>query len=220
MTTPPVTIDPTDTAIIAAVPCYPVPPSGLSPAIDALRSAREGHGILIGHDGVMLIVRRAWLELDQFISPALPVHLPYGSAGPDRCSLRCGLVPGHILEAVNDHFERSAPNEAAAFVTWDENNRTFDLILPDIVEATPSRLVYRPPVLKIGEHLIADIHSHGAGRAFFSSTDDIDDAHSTKIAIVLGGHGTDKHTAAIRLCASGTYIPMPYLPFEKPANVD
>ncbi|KAJ8134833.1 hypothetical protein OY671_011954, partial [Metschnikowia pulcherrima] len=53
-------------------------------------------------------------------------------------------------------------------------------------EATPSRLVYRTPVLPPDWHIVCDIHSHGTGPAFFSTTDDADDAHATKISLVFG----------------------------------
>ncbi len=59
--------DPTAAAVLSAVPCYPVPPRGRSPALDALRAARAGHGLAIGNDGVMLILRRAWLALDTVV---------------------------------------------------------------------------------------------------------------------------------------------------------
>lgn len=69
------TDDPTDAAVLAAVPCYPVPPSGRSPAIDALRTARGGHGIAIGCDNVMLILRRPWLALDVPITASIAAYL-------------------------------------------------------------------------------------------------------------------------------------------------
>src|SRR5690606_22237769 len=56
--------DPTAAALLAVVPCHPVPVSGTSPALDALRAARAGHGLAVGHDGVMLILRRPWLAVD------------------------------------------------------------------------------------------------------------------------------------------------------------
>ena len=56
--------DATAAAVLDAMPCYPVPPFGRSPVIEALRASRIGHGLAIGHDGVMLILRRPWLALD------------------------------------------------------------------------------------------------------------------------------------------------------------
>jgi hypothetical protein len=74
----------TAAAVLAAVPCYPVPPAGGSPAIDALRAARAGHGLAVGRDGVMLILRRPWLALDVPITPPIEAHIPYGSIGPSQ----------------------------------------------------------------------------------------------------------------------------------------
>ncbi|WP_443021517.1 DUF2016 domain-containing protein [Sphingobium sp. AntQ-1] len=68
--------DPTAAAVLSAVPCYPVPPRGRSPALDALRAARTGHGLAIGNDGVMLILRRAWLALDVSLTPPISAYLP------------------------------------------------------------------------------------------------------------------------------------------------
>lgn len=206
--------DPTAAAVLAAIPCHPVPPVGGSPAINALRDARAGHGLVIGHDGVMLILRRPWLALDLPVTPPIPVHLPYGSVGPMKAELRCGLIPQAHFAAITDHFRAALPDEAAAFILWHEEIRTFAVDFPVIDEASPSRLVYRTPVPALGWHLVCDVHSHGRARAFFSATDDADDAHATKIAIVLGqfDHPAGPKIAA-RLCAAGMFLALPRSPF-------
>jgi len=209
------TDDPTAAAILGAVPCYPVPPIGNSPAIDALRAAKVGHGFIIGQDGVMLILRRPWLELDVPVSSPIDAHLPYGSIGHGKANLRCGLIPSDLLRQVLEHFEAALPNEAAAFVIWDEATGTFALDFPAIDEATPSRLVYRTPTLPAGWHIICDIHSHGRSGAFFSPTDDADDAHATKISMVFGRiDDPGGPVVASRLCAGGMFLPMPRSPFS------
>jgi PRTRC genetic system protein A len=206
--------DPTAAAVLAAVPCYPVPPSGRSPAIDALRSARAGHGLAIGRNGVMLILRRPWLELDVPVASSMGAYLPYGNIGAPRADLRCGLAPGKLLHQIMEHFVAALPNEAAAFVIWDEATRAFSIDFPAIDDATPSRLVYRTPRLGPDQHIVCDIHSHGSGPAFFSATDDADDVHATKIAIVLGR--IDRPYGPVtesRICAAGMFLPMPRSPF-------
>jgi PRTRC genetic system protein A len=206
--------DPTAAAVLAQVPCYPVPPSGRSPAIDALRAARVGQGLAVGSDGVMLIVRRPWLALDVRLTRMMPAYLPYGAIGAPRADLRCGLVPRELFDTIIGHFRASLPNEAAAFIIWDEASGAFSVLYPEIDEATPSRLVYHPPVLPPGQHLICDMHSHGVGPAFFSITDNADDAHATKISLVLGrlGH-PDGPDMVSRLCAGGMFLPLPRSPF-------
>lgn len=207
--------DPTAAALLEAVPCYPVPSTGRSPGIDALRDARVGHGLAIGRDGVMLILRRPWLALDALLTPPIAAHLPYGQTGASAAELRCGMIPREQLDRVLEHFHAALPNEAAAFVIWHEPTGDFDVVFPVIEAATPSRLVYRPPVLPQGWHLVCDMHSHATGPAFFSATDDADDAHATKIALVIGrlGH-PDGPTTAARLCAGGMFLPMPRSPFS------
>ena len=206
--------DPTAAAVLDAVPCYPVPPHGRSPAVDALRASRAGRGLVVGADGVMLILRRPWLALDVPVTPPLAVSLPYGQTGGPRADLRCGLIPAEHLVRILDHLTAALPNEAAAFVLWDEATGAFAVDYPVIEEATPSRVVYRTPALAPGWHLVCDIHSHGTAAAFFSATDDADDAHATKIALVVGrlGH-PDGPTMASRLCADGLFLPLPRSPF-------
>lgn len=207
--------DPTAAAVLSAVPCYPVPPSGRSPAIDALRAARAGHGLAIGQDGVMLILRRPWLELDFPVTSPVKAYLPYGSNERQQANLRCGLIPAEHLARILDHFQAALPNEAAAFVIWNETTREFAVEFPIIDEATPSRLVYRTPALPPHCHVICDVHSHGRGHAFFSLTDNADDAHATKISLVFGKFDhPDGPVMEARLCAAGTFLPMHRSPFQ------
>jgi PRTRC genetic system protein A len=207
--------DPTAAALLAAVPCYPVPPHGRSPALDALRAARAGHGLAVGIDGVMLILRRAWLALDVPITPPMSAYLPYGSAGGPKADLRCGLIPRQHLDHILAHFHAKLPNEAAAFILWNEATREFAVNFPAIDEATPSRLVYRTPVLMPEWHMVCDIHSHGSGPAYFSATDDADDAHATKISLVVGRlDQPNGPMMASRLCASGMFLAVPRNPFS------
>jgi PRTRC genetic system protein A len=205
--------DPTAGAILDAVPCYPVPPTGRSPALEGVRSSRDGQCLAVGNDGVCLIVRRPWLELDVAITPPIPAYLPYGSIGDRRADLRCGLVPQTLFDRLLEHFRAALPDEAAAFIIWDEETRTFSLHFPQIDEATPSRLIYRIPVLPPNHHMVCDVHSHGHGPAFFSATDDADDAHSTKISIVIG-RLDQQPDIALRLCAGGMFLPMARSPFS------
>jgi len=213
--------DPTAAAVLAAVPCYPVPPNGRSPVLDALREARSGHGLAVGADGVMLILRRPWLALDVPITSPMEAYIPYGNAGSRSAELRCGLIPKVHIEEILASFRAELPNEAAAFILWNEATGQFTVDFPVIDEATPSRLVYRPPALSPEWHMICDIHSHGRGASFFSATDDADDAHSTKISIVFGRlDQPDGPAIASRLCAGGMFLPLPRLPFSGGIDAD
>lgn len=207
--------DPTAAALLAAMPCYPVPSTGRSPALDALRTAQVGHGLAVGRDGVMLILRRPWLALDVPITSPIAAYLPYGGIGEPRAELRCGLIPREHLGRILEHFRDCLPNEAAGFILWHESTRAFALHLPTIEEATPSRLVYRPPILEPDWHIVCDIHSHGRGHAYFSATDNRDDSHATKISLVIGRFEDPAGPVmASRLCAGGMFLPMPRSPFS------
>ncbi|MFX6743295.1 Mov34/MPN/PAD-1 family protein, partial [Acinetobacter baumannii] len=72
------------------------------------------------------------------------------------------------------------------------------------ISASPSHLEYRPPVLDDCEHIVVDIHSHGAARAFWSSTDNADDQHHTRLCAVYGSLSRDvaTFTSAARICAN------------------
>jgi PRTRC genetic system protein A len=205
--------NPTDLAVLEEVPCWAVPPSGRSAALDALRARRAGHGFAVGRDGVMLILRRPWLVLDVLIHPPSAAYLPYGSVGDQRADLVCGLIPAEHYDSIVSHLRAALPNEAAAFVLWNEDSREFRVEFPTIEHATSSRLVYRPPSCPAGWHIVCDIHSHGRGGAFFSSTDDEDDAHSTKIAVVFGKLDRATPSAVARICAAGMFLPLPRIPF-------
>jgi PRTRC genetic system protein A len=58
------------------------------------------------------------------------------------------------------------------------------------------------------ESVAIDMHSHGHIPAFFSDTDDRDDAGSVKISGVVGNLDSDTPTAAFRLCVLGLYLPI------------
>lgn len=119
--------DPTAAALLADVPCYPVPLHGGSPALDALRAARVGRGLAVGTDGILLILRRPWLALDIPVTPPIAAHLPYGKVGGRKADLRCGFIPAGFLTSVLDALRDALPNEAAAFILWNEASREFAL---------------------------------------------------------------------------------------------
>src|SRR3546814_14090267 len=107
--------------------------------MDALRDTHAGHGLAIGNDGVMLILRRPWLALDIPVTPPISAYVPYGSVGAPRADLLSGLIQHELLEQIIDHFRQALPNDAAAFVIWNEHTSTLALHFPRIVEASTKR---------------------------------------------------------------------------------
>lgn len=50
-----------------------------------------------------------------------------------------------------------------------------------------------------------DCHSHGRHPAYFSSTDNQDDRHDVKMALVIGNCDRSNPSVAARLCAKGLF---------------
>lgn len=194
-------LDPRDAALQAHTPVVAVPRfSDLAPL------KKNGHRYLVAEDGLYIEVRRPWLSIVWPVAPS-DAPLPFGEA--DHVGMRLGFEWKELTELM-DPFERDAraamPNEFAAWITW------------KLTEAGGHVLTYRPlfasaaspggldlirPTLNEGEHLIADLHSHGSMEAFFSATDDEDDAGEVKYAAVLGGVDTNTPRWRVRLCLPG-----------------
>jgi PRTRC genetic system protein A len=61
--------------------------------------------------------------------------------------------------------------------------------LPLDFEASAASVIIRQrPLLPQNTYLAVDVHSHGAMKPFFSSTDDFDDSGGVRLSVVLGGH--------------------------------
>ena len=114
--------------------------------------------------------------------------------------------------ALLDRFEAEAaaalPNEHAAWAVWNEQDKRLVYTPVITLEASAGRIQSARPRLAAHEHLAIDMHSHGAGTACFSATDDEDDAGEVKLAIVVGQLDVVRRNYAIRLCAMGLFKEM------------
>jgi PRTRC genetic system protein A len=180
-----------------------------APAICEFFPMQEnGHRFVIGAGGLYLEVRRPWLHFIHCIGPVTDVTIPYGAVEP-RCDMAFGRV-GHALPELRDfavHAVAEAPNEAGAFVLWNSVTDTWRIEYPE-ARATTSSLTYTLVEPGPDEHVVIDLHSHGALPAFFSETDDRDDAGSVKIAGVYGNLDTSTPTVCFRICVLGLTIPL------------
>jgi len=65
--------------------------------------------------------------------------------------------------------------------------------LPLDFEATAASVfIGQRPVLPEDTHLAIDVHSHGRMKAFFSSTDDVDDSGGVRLSAVLGSYSKNE----------------------------
>jgi len=210
----PIAEDALDLALLAERPILPMPKLGPSPAVNALEKRMSGHGYVVGSDGIYLILNRPWLRLRAPIGAALFDAEPFGVAGPPALDLAFGKFPAELARQACEHFKQAMPNEAGGFIIWNEQRNTLRYLRATVVEASPERLVYTPPIVDRGDHIVADLHSHGNAPPFWSTTDDEDDRHYTRLSIVFGKFQFARPRFVARLAAGGRFFPIFQNPFE------
>jgi PRTRC genetic system protein A len=174
----------------------------------------SGERLLIASDGVYLEVLRPWIRLVRRIARyEVQTAIPYGAVS-EATDLLCGPVPPELIGRFLRMTRAALPNEAGAWIVWSGITREFRLVALPSISHSPGHLVYERPALADGECVVVDCHSHGKGAAFFSRTDNQDDRHDVKFALVLG-HCDREPSTALRLCAKGIFqtferIPEPW----------
>jgi len=210
------TLDPRDSALQSHVPSVMVPRFG---AIEQLAEHdRRGHRYLVAEDGLWLEVRRPWLRMVALIAPVAVegIRLPYGrfsdklgcTWGGKEFDIAYAWEPADLdrLQTLFLHDARAAlPNEFAAWGVWNGTAKRLEYRPLIAMDATPAGITFSRPSLESHEDLAIDLHSHGTMDAFFSGTDDEDDAGEVKIAVVAGRLDGDP-VFATRLCCLGLYI--------------
>lgn len=193
---------PTDIFMQDRFPILAAPKLGQFEEID-----REGHRYLVAADGLWIEVRTAWLYFRQKIG-ASGVAVPYGTLSPEIRFL-CPPIPKTLLEAFAQASREASPNEIAGQIIWNRETGEFRLQLLDFTSNGPGHINYLTPEYGAGEVMVVDLHSHGRFDAFFSNTDDIDDAGQIKIAGVVGRCGENGERMLMRLCVLGMYCYLP-----------
>ena len=85
----------------------------------------------------------------------------------EKVELAHGSIPARLFEIGLRWFRDDADTERFFAVRWD--GRSYRLVVPE-QEGTATRLEYTP-----SPGVVAEFHSHGTSRAFFSKTDDRDE---------------------------------------------
>ena len=85
----------------------------------------------------------------------------------EKVQLAHGPIPANLFELGLGWFQDAPDTERLFAVRWD--GRAYRLVVPPQA-GTATRLAYQPPV-----GVVAEFHSHGSSRAFFSATDDRDE---------------------------------------------
>ena len=85
----------------------------------------------------------------------------------EKVELAHGPIPARLFELGLGWFEDDPYTERFFAIRWD--GAAYRLVVPE-QEGTASSLTYTPPA-----GVVAEFHSHGTSRAFFSKTDDGDE---------------------------------------------
>ncbi|MFM0616136.1 PRTRC system protein A [Paraburkholderia nemoris] len=180
-------------------------PSVMVPAREPLAAmAGPGERLLVAADGVYLELARSWIHIVRRIARyEVDTAIPYGTV-EQKTELLCGPVPPALVGEFLQMARRALPNEAGAWIVWNAATLEFRLVALPSISHGPGHLVYERPPLADGDCVVVDCHSHGTGKAFFSRTDNQDDRHDVKFALVLGDCDREPSTA-LRLCAKGIF---------------
>ncbi len=119
-------------------------------------------------------------------------NLPYGEA--EEIDDFTGILVNPLVTTIFENCilpqaaEYADNNrEWAGWIVWNKEEGHSYMPL-DFEASAASVLIRQRPVLQEGTHLVIDVHSHGAMKAFFSSTDDRDDSGGVRLSVVLGSY--------------------------------
>ena len=116
----------------------------------------------------------------------------------EKVELAHGPIPAALFEIGLRWFEDTPHTERFFAIRWD--GRAYRLVVPE-QEGTATRLKYRPPAG------VAEFHSHGRSRAFFSKTDDRDE-QGFRIYGVAGRLDSDRPELSLRVGVYGHFAPV------------
>ena len=123
-----------------------------------------GYDYVLGSGGVYVQSRSADLGARVVVAPCEVRGL---APVAEKVALSHGPIPGRLFELGLGWFQADPDTERLFAVRWDGD--TYRLVVPPQA-GTDTSLAYLPPA-----GVVAEFHSHGSARAFFSATDDRDE---------------------------------------------
>ncbi len=123
-----------------------------------------GYDYVLGAEGVYVQSRSAHLVARVLVAPGSVRGL---APVLEKLGLTHGPIPGYLFELGLSWLQETPGTERFFAVRWDRD--AYRVVVPEQA-GTASSLTYRPPA-----GVVAEFHSHGRGRAFFSKTDDRDE---------------------------------------------
>ena len=116
-----------------------------------------------------------------------------------KVELAHGPIPARLFELGLLWFEDAPGTERFFAVRWD--GAAYRLVVPE-QEGTATSLEYTPPA-----GVVAEFHSHGRSRAFFSKTDDGDE-QGFRVYGVVGRLDIDRPELRLRVGVYGHFAPV------------
>jgi PRTRC genetic system protein A len=166
-------------------------------------ATQNGMRFIVGDKGVWRAIDLPWVRVVHQVAQST-LQLPYGRV-EERIEFRCGPLPcGHIRQFVAEAREAGQIEIAAALI-WNEHTTQWRYARREAISVSEFRIDYREVALEAGEHLVVDMHSHGSAAAFFSATDNEDDAGAMRVSLVLGNLDRQQPSSQMRLCMNGFF---------------
>ena len=121
------------------------------------------------------------------------------AAVTEKVQLTHGPIPAQLFELGQRWFQDDPDTERFFAVRWDGDG--YRLVVPPQA-GTATRLAYVPP-----SGVVAEFHSHGGSRAFFSATDDRDE-QGFRIYGVVGRFDALQPELSLRVGVYGHFGPL------------
>ncbi len=165
-----------------------------------------GYDYVLGAGGLYVQSESVHLTARALVAPAQVRGLAPVS---EKVELAHGPIPAHVFELGLGWMLAAPDTERFFAVGWDGD--AYRLVVPPQA-GTGSSLTYRPPA-----GVVAEFHSHGRHRAFFSATDDKDE-QGFRIYGVVGRLDMPEPELTLRLGIYGHFAPLDWRQvFDGPA---
>ena len=155
-----------------------------------------GYDYVLGSGGVYVQSQSAHLTAR---IPVAPGEVRGLAPVAEKVELSHGPIPRRLFERGLRWFQAAPDTERIFAVRWD--GRAYRLVAPAQV-GTAASLTYRPPA-----GVVAEFHSHGGARAFFSATDDRDE-QGFRIYGVVGRLDALRPELRLRVGVYGHFAPL------------
>ncbi len=155
-----------------------------------------GYDYVLGSGGVYVQSQNANLVARAMVAPGSVRGL---APVVEKLALTHGPIPAGLFELGLRWLQETPGTERFFAVRWDGSS--YRVVVPEQT-GTAASLTYTPP-----PGVVAEFHSHGRGRAFFSATDDRDE-QGFRIYGVVGKLATPLPELRLRVGVYGHFAPL------------